>query len=146
MKRLFYLILCVLASCLVTSCHSASSDIPYTVMEHYFQSNKVEQLPSATVTTAEEFQQLFGMASVMGEHGTPTPVDFEKEYVIAVSKPATDIETELVPVSLKRDSDGNIEFIYKTKTGDKVSYKMTPCLLIKVDNQYKGNVSLKELN
>ena len=146
MKRLFYLTLCVLASYLVTSCHSASSDIPYTVMEHYFKSDKVEQLPSATVTTAEEFQQLFGMAPIMGEHGMPTPDDFEKEYVIAVSKPATDIETELVPVSLKSDYDGNVEFTYKTKTSDKVSYKMTPCLLIKVDNQYKGNVSLKELN
>lgn len=144
MRKLCYITLCILVNCLMTSCHTSSSSIPYVVMEHYFQSNKVEQLPSATITTYEEFQRLFGMAPVMGKHGMPTPVDFSKEYVIAVSKPATDRDTRLLPISLKRDNSGNVVFTYEIETGEKRSFSIVPCLLIKVDNRYKGNVVLKE--
>lgn len=84
------------------------------------------------------------MAPVMGEHGMSTPVDFDKEYVIAVSKPATDLETELLPMSLKHDIDGNVVFTYNVKTGRKLLYTLVPCLLIKVSKDIKGNVIQNE--
>ena len=84
------------------------------------------------------------MAPVMGEHGMPTPVDFDKEYVIAVSKPATDLETELLSMSLKHDIDGNVVFTYNVKTGRKLLYTLVPCLLIKVSKDIKGNVIQNE--
>ena len=142
-KTAMFACLVVCVSFFMASCRSAS-EIPYTVMHRYFQSNKVKELPSATVTTESDFQRLFGAAAVMGKNGLPTPVDFSKEYVIAVSKPETNVETTLSPVSLKRNANGEVEFTYKVKTGESMSYSIVPCLLIKVSRDVQGPVVLKE--
>lgn len=127
------------------SASTKQADIPYKVADGYFQSNQVKRLPSASITTQAEFERLFGAAAVMGENGMPTPIDFTKEYVIAVSKPVTDYSTTLAPVSLKRDELGNIVFTYRVTKGEKQSYSIVPCLLVVVENSYEGNVLLNEL-
>lgn len=154
-------IILMLAGSLFTACHthvesgknkvqteviSNSTDIPYTVAKRYFQNNQVKQLPSPQITTKEDFDKLFGAAAVMGANGTPTAIDFSKEYVIAVSKPETDFSTTLDPVSLERDEKGNIVFTYKVIKGEKQSYSITPCLLIIVDKKQKGKIRLNEID
>lgn len=121
------------------------SNIPYTVAEGYFQNNNVKQLPVAPITSQEEFDTMFGCAAVMGENGRPTPIDFSKSYVIAVSKPETEYPTELIPTSLKKDAQGNIVFTYRVvKDSQKRSYKMIPCTIIIVDNAHSGKIILNE--
>ncbi|MDO4165308.1 MAG: hypothetical protein Q4D56_13150 [Bacteroides sp.] len=156
-----YIVMLALAGCLCAGCQSKSAkaetnpsqtetvsteeqDIPYKIAEGYFQNNQVKQLPSAPITTNKDFDSLFGMATVMGENGAPTAIDFTKEYVIAVGKPKTDIATTLIPLSLKRNADGEIVFKYHTITGAKQSYSILPCLIIIVPNEYKGRVVLQE--
>ncbi|MEG0950234.1 MAG: hypothetical protein RR212_09230 [Bacteroidales bacterium] len=120
-------------------------EIPFTVAEKYFVKNTVKSIDEPKITTQEAFNQIFGMATVMGPNGRPTPIDFGKQYVIAVMKPTTDYKTTLTPVSLQKDSKGDIIFSYKVEKGEKQTYSFTPALLIIVDNNYTGPIVLKEI-
>lgn len=129
-----------------TNVASSQTAIPFTVAERYFFKNNVRPPEAPTITTEEAFHALFGAAAVMGENGKPTPIDFTTHYVIAITKPETDRATSLEPVSLKRDKEGNIVFTYRVKKGDKQSYTIVPCLLIRVDKSETGPVVLKEID
>ena len=94
----------------VVSC-GVREDVPFTQLDHYFFKNGQEIPADPKIDSEEEFSALFGMAAVMGKDGMPTPVDFSKEFVIAVVKPVTDQFTELSPVSLQM-SDGELVFTY----------------------------------
>jgi hypothetical protein len=136
------LLLCIIfCSCQTTG----SKGISFRVAERYFVNNDVKTLPSPKISSQNEFDKLFGCAPVMGKNGMPTPIDFSKEYVIAVSKPETYLSTTLSPVSLKRDQYKNIVFTYKVTNGTKQTYSIVPFLMIIVNKKEQGNVVLKEL-
>lgn len=122
-----------------------SADIPYTVLQHYFLKNDVRQSPPRFITDREIFEQYFGCAAVMGPDGQPTPIDFDTHYVIAVTRPTTELATELFPVSLRQDDSSTVVFTYQVKIGEKRSYTTTPILLIMVDKSYYGKIRLQEL-
>ena len=131
MNRLIALLAGILT---VASC-SVSKDVPFTQLDHYFFKNGQEIPADPKIDTEEEFSALFGMAAVMGKDGTPIPVDFSKEFVIAVVKPVTDQLTELSPVSLQM-SDGELVFTYSETTGEWMNWSMQPLLLVKADRRY----------
>lgn len=117
-------------------------DVPYKVANGYFVRNDVKKLPNGKISKQKDFEASFGMAAVMGNDGRPTEIDFNNQYVIAVSKPVTDRFTELEPVSLK--GDGGLVFVYRTKAGQQLSYSMQPSLVVVVDKKYRGMVSIRE--
>ncbi len=119
-------------------------DVPYKVANGYFVRNDVKKLPNGKISKQKDFEASFGMAAVMGNDGRPTEIDFNNQYVIAVSKPVTDRLTELEPVSLKGDGDGGLVFVYRTKVGQQLNYSMQPSLVVVVDNKYRGMVSIRE--
>ena len=118
--------------------------MPYKVANGYFVRNDVKKLPNGKISKQKDFEASFGMAAVMGNDGRPTEIDFNNQYVIAVSKPVTDRFTELEPVSLKGDGDGGLVFVYRTKAGQQLSYSMQPSLVVVVDKKYRGMVSIRE--
>ena len=126
------------------ACGNTGKNVPYTVMDNYFVNNDVAEAPCGAVRTQEEFDKLFGEAAVMGKDGEPTPVDFAKEFVIAVATEPTDVATTLEPVSLVKASDGNLVFTWKKISGGKMTYTIQPCLLVKVSNTNSGEVTIKE--
>lgn len=129
----------------VSAAHSFSQgEIPYLVAEGYFQNNTVKELP-AVVTTRADFDSLFGMAVTMGPEGQPTPVDFIKQFVIAVGLPETDRATAITPVCLKKDEKGQLTFSYRVERGERRTYTTVPNLLLVVDSAYKGEVLLREV-
>ena len=128
MKR----ILLILASLMAIASCKGSSEVPFTELDHYFFKNGQDIPDNTKIDTEEEFSSLFGFASVMGENGQPTPVDWDKEFVIAVVNPVTDFATELTPVSLSLE-DGELVFTYSETVGEKQSWSMQPVLLVKVD-------------
>lgn len=119
-------------------------DVPYKVANGYFVRNDVKKLPNGKISKQKDFEAAFGMAAVMGNDGRPTEIDFNNQYVIAVSKPVTDRLTEFEPVSLKGDGDGGLVFVYRTKAGQQLSYSMQPSLVVVVDKKYRGMVSIRE--
>lgn len=109
-------------------------EIPFTQLQNYFVRNDAVIPEEAKIDDAETFGRLFGMAAVMGPDGMPTPVDFGREFVIAVVCPRTDRATELMPLSL-RNEDGTLVFTYRQTVGGPQGWSMQPFLLIKVDRR-----------
>jgi hypothetical protein len=131
MKKLLLFLASVIA---LVSC-KGSSDVPFTELDRYYFKNGQEIPGNPKIDSAEAFSELFGVAAVMGEDGQPTPVDWGKEFVIAVVNPVTDQATELTPESLSLEN-GELVFTYTETVGERQSWTMRPILLIKVDRKY----------
>ena len=114
------------------------SEVNYTIAENYFIKNGAELPASHKITDQETFNQIFGMATTMGENGKPTEIDFEKQFVIAVETGPVQKETELIPGFLINHYDGQLVFHYEVKQGADISYTIRPVLIIIVDKEYEG--------
>lgn len=116
-----------------------SKPIQYTEAKHYFVknthiNNKVEELK---ITDSEEFHRIFGMATVMGKDGMPTPIDFSKQYVLAVVGLPTELSTTLKLIDVKQENE-SIIVNYQLKEGEKQSYTTHPSLVVLVNQEFKG--------
>lgn len=120
-------------------------DIPFTTAKNYFLKNtfKADSLVNSKITNQENFDSIFGMATVMGDQGKPTSIDFSKQYVIAIVKPVTDKATALAVESLVK-KDNSIILKYRKTEGEKQSFTTRPILLVIVDNAYNGNVEVHQ--
>ena len=132
MKRLLLLLAGIAA---LVSC-KGPMDVPYSELDHYFFKNGQAVPDNPKIDTEEAFASLFGMAPVMGEGGKPNPVDFGKEFVIAVVYPVTEYHTELDPESLRLEN-GELVFTCDETVGEKQSWSMQPVLLVKVSRKYE---------
>ncbi|MBO6081508.1 MAG: hypothetical protein J6P46_00610 [Bacteroidales bacterium] len=132
MKRVLLFLASIMA---LVSC-KGPSDVPYTELDHYYFKNGQDIPGNPKLDTEEAFASLFGMAPVMGESGKPTPIDFSKEFVIAVVCPVTEYHTELDPESLRMEN-GELVFTYTEAVGEKQSWSMQPILLVKVSRKYE---------
>lgn len=119
------------------------SAINFKTAENYFVKNTVTETIPSKITTQADFDKYFGMATTMGDQGKPTPIDFNKEYVIVVDHASTNKKTELTPVSLTK-KDADITLTYSMKHGEDIGFTMHPFLMIIVDKTNEGKVSLKE--
>lgn len=166
MNKLFFAILLFAASCLLacknngsenktnqnsvdtihqnTNSNTSETNVVYTKLNNYFVKNTVTQLEQSKIESEEQFNQVFGMAPVMGNNGKPTWVDFSSQFVIAVVLPETDIETELTPVSLQKNEAGELVFTYKVSMGTKQTFTTRPFLAIAVAKDQTGTVVVKE--
>ncbi len=154
----------IISSMIITSCKSVSNDtkndkdqknttvtnkttndVPYVDAQRYFvKNNFVEsKLKSPKITTQKEFEEIFGMATVMGADGKPTAIDFSKQYVITVIGKETDKVTTMNVLSLNQ-KDNNIVLSYEIKEGVKGSFTMQPFILIIVDNKYQGEIIIEK--
>ena len=134
MRRVILFIAAILS---IASCKQAA-DIPFEEVKNYFFRNDADIPESPVIDSSEQFGKLFGAAAFMGKDGQPTPIDFNKEFIIAVVNPVTDCLTELAPESLQK-VDGELVFTYRETIGEQQSWTMRPMLLIKVDRQYKAD-------
>ena len=115
-----------------------SGEVSFEVAKNYFFKNGKDILPAnPKITTEEEFSKLFGMATTMGKDGKPTPIDFGKQFVLAVVLPVTDFETEINPVKVEEKGD-SLFYSYEVKTGEKQSFSIQPISIIILDKKYEN--------
>ncbi|MFC6100495.1 hypothetical protein [Olivibacter domesticus] len=119
--------------------------IPFFEAKNYFVKNtyKNEEVATLKITSQEEFDNVFGPATVMGEKGKPTQLDFSKQYALAVITPVTNKETSLRVNSL---TYRNTEIVldYKITEDESQSFTTQPFLLILVDKEYSGSVNFEK--
>lgn len=143
---LFYTVLAIGLLCL-SGCQASKgkvvAHVPYKTVENYFVRNDVEGMPPITIKASDEFERYFGMAATMGPDGRPTDVDFNKNYVICVALPPTDLETDLSVKSLSEAREGKLILRYAIRRGERRSYSIRPLLLLMVDKKYEMPVGLK---
>ncbi len=115
-------------------------DIKFTHAKNYFVKNsyKEGELRQYKILSQKEFDEIFGMACLMGNEGKPTTIDFKKQFVFAIICPETTISDELIPVNLKKENKNKLSFNYKTKIGSEQSYTSRPCIIIVIDKKYKN--------
>jgi hypothetical protein len=116
--------------------------LPYRIAENYFAAE--DSLP-ATLTSEEELNRHLGMATTMSDK--PTEIDWQREFVIPVVLPATTISTEILPVRLKKDAEGNLVLTYKVQRGeDMKTAEIRPFTAIIVSRDFLAPVRLEEAN
>ena len=145
---LFALSLVVFAAC---DSKPVMTEVPYTKLQNYFFRNDAQIPTNPKIDTREQFDSLFGMATLMGSNGQPTAVDFKRQFVISVVLPVTNRQTDLYDEQLRSYKDllghSHLDFWYSAERGsDTLSYKMQPVLLIAVDRQHDAeHISLSEV-
>lgn len=117
-----------------------ATDIPFEVADRYFAAS--DSLPN-TITSEAELHYHLGMAATMDAQ--PTPIDFEKSFVIPVCLAPTSVSTEIRPVSLRKNAEGGLTFTYQVIQGaDMKTSQMIPFLAVIVPREYLAPVRLEE--
>lgn len=142
-KRAHLLVILLASLCLAACEHGGSGDgLPYKEAERYFLRNDVDgrKVP-AKITTRSDFDRYFGMVAVMG--GQPTPIDFDRQFVIAVVLPETNHTTAIHPGTLS-DEDGALQLEYGVSVSpEENAWRSVPISLLVVDKRYeRGQVVL----
>lgn len=135
MKKIVFILFAVIG---LFSCKKAPEavSVPFEKVENHFAI--VDGPKTLKITDQETFDRTFNVGYTMGTQ-QQAPLDFGKEFVIAVINPVTDERTTLAPVSLVREND-KLVFTYSEQIGEKMSSTSTPILIIRVDKQYDASV------
>lgn len=104
---------------------ACGGEIRFSEAESYFVKNTVQTVPDL-ITTAEQRDSVFGMATTMSS--TPTSVDFDTEAIVPVALPETDVVTEVSIASIRVEDD-TLVVSCEVKRGEKVSYTTRPLAL-----------------
>ena len=132
MKRILIFLAAALS---LISCQSETV-VPFSVARNYFVRSDADVTENVKITDQATFEGVFGMAAFMGKDGQPTSIDWDKEFVIAVVKPVTDVETVLEPLSLIKKGK-SLVLNYSLKSGPSMSYTIRPFFIIVVDKQWE---------
>lgn len=136
MKHSAFSLVVAAALWLLTAC-AGTRNVPYTVARNYFVNNNAPASIAPVITTKQQFDRYFGMATVMGRDGRPTEIDFSRQFVVAKVLPETDRTTELTPLSLRQTAAGELTLRYRVKRGERQSYTTRPMFLLCVPAKYK---------
>ena len=122
-----------------------NQEIPYKEAKNYFVKNNIDAaIDNPKFETQEEFDQVFGMATTMGDKGKPTPIDFSKEFVVAQIEDPSNQSIELKPVSIRKNSN-ILEIKYKKVVGESQSYTTQTAMILIIDKKYDGDVNFVEV-
>lgn len=134
MKKSLFILMAVLG---LFSCKKAPEavSVPFEKVESHFAI--VNGPKTLKISDQETFERTFNPGYTMGTQ--QEPLDFSKEFVIAVINPLTDERTTLAPVSLIQEND-KLVFTYSEQIGEKMTSTSTPTLIIRVDKQYEAPV------
>ena len=141
MKQYISFFVALILTLLLSSCTSSSLSVdavPYEIADHYFYRNDAPQTDNPIVCkTLEEFEQYYGYAAVMGKGGQPTPIDFSKQFTMAIVLPITNHTTEIHPTDLQLN-DGILTLHYTVQTEkEEMTSSMCPMILLILDKKYE---------
>ncbi len=121
--------------------------IPFVNAKNYFVKSSVKDsdLKTPKITTQEEFDNIFGGATVMGENGKPTQIDFSNQFVVTYIHKETDLNTQLSVESFVKNEKGELVFNYKITEGEQLTFTSRHLLIIVVDKKYEGTVILNQV-
>lgn len=71
----------------------------------------------------------------MGKGGETTPIDFNRQFVIAVVLPETSVQTAISAKMLIATKQ-KITLLYQVDKGARLGYTMRPIMLLVVDKKY----------
>lgn len=145
MKNLFLIIITFLS----TFCYT-SEEVPYVIAKNYFIKNTYPEknLHMLKITSSSQFDEIFGMATLMGSESKPTSIDFSHQFVIALIDNANN-ETESINIESLKEENASLKLIYSiTKRNEKSSaqFRFSKILIIdkKFDKEVYANIVQKD--
>lgn len=120
-----------------------SERIHFIIADRYFIANSLPK-QNTKIETEGEFNYFFHPAAVMGKGGLPIKIDFNSDYVIALTKPETSIETEK-KVELILNFEDRVQVNYSVLKAKEVSYTMKPALVVVVEKKYNAKIEFNEV-
>lgn len=128
--------------------HAQTSNVPFTVAKNYFVVNNYpeKELHLLKIVDEQQFDHIFGKAPLAGKNGKPTPIDFSKNFVMALIDKVSNITEDLTVKSLTKEGT-NLLLQYEIKQrkeASSASFRFYS--LIVVDKQYEGTVSGRKWN
>jgi hypothetical protein len=121
-----------------TNTTASENQIPYKIAKNYFVNNtyRSASLQGKKIDNANTFNEIFGMATVMGENGKPTAIDFSKEFVIALIGEVSENEISYAPISLK-EIDGRLSFEYAINIKKASGALMQSSFIMVIDKKFE---------
>ena len=121
------------------------NDIPFNEAKNYFVKNtyKDSVLHTIILKSQVDFDNIFGMATTMGNEGKPTVIDFTNQNAIAVICPNSD-KSPVLEILKVKSADNSITLHYKFTEGEKQSFSIRPFKIILLDNKYQSEVKLQK--
>lgn len=138
MKRLYFFIPIII---LLLSCKKKDSTPPtqvtYEIATNYFVKNNIATPSSVPIVIDSQarLDSIFGFATVMGDNGKPTKIDFEREVALAFIEDETAFPTEIKINKLQIDND-YLLIDYNVSQGEKQSFTIRPFLMIIINRKY----------
>ena len=141
MKKILFILLAVIG---LVSCKKTPDTVavPFETVQHYFSITTVTSPTSHKIMDQATFESLFDAGFTMDSQ--QAPLDFSKEFVIAIVYPVTDVQTKLAPVSLMKENN-SLVYTYSVTKGQKMSSTSRPSLLIRVDKKYDAPLQVIEV-
>lgn len=142
--KVFYAVVISLFFLVCTNAQNKEISIPYTIANGYFVKNSFKEvLKNNKITSKEAFENIFGMATVMGKNGKPTFIDFKKNYVIAIVNPINNLSAQIIPIKLIRNNKSNLTLHFKIEEQEAQTYDSQASLIVIVNKKHKGKVNLE---
>ncbi len=113
----------------------SGEEVPFQMAHNYFFRNDQPIPDSPRVTTQQDFSRLFGAAAMMGPDGMPTPIDFSRQFVLAIILPVTDCDTQITPLQVVAQGH-TLYYYFQVDVGQQQSFQMQPLSLIILDRKY----------
>jgi len=129
----------------ISTTDSQLTNIDFQIANNYFVKNTIDSIANPLIVNKTTFDSIFGMATVMGEGGKPTAIDFTKKDVIAVMIPETEYVTSIIPSRLSKTKEGKIIFSYAIDQGEKTTSSMVPTCILIIDKKDSGQVILNDV-
>ncbi len=115
--------------------------VEYELAKNYFKRNDIKFAGNQHMFDSRGiFEQFFGMATTMGEEGKPTPIDFSKQFVVALQEPDSNRIAEFNIKSFTK-TGGNLNLTYSVKYGEALTYTSSNTCIIIVDKKFAGKIS-----
>lgn len=128
----------------------AQTQVPYTIAQRYFLKNGAQQMFEVKGTTVHykdfifigskaELEATFGYATVMGPNGTPTKIDFTKQFAIALFVTAEETIQNLNVISLTKVNK-DLVLTYAIEKGTKAEGTSKAFKILIIDKKYGGPI------
>ena len=136
MKKFLVFIYVALVSLFCTSCvvDVQYDSIPFTVNNVYYSALKNDKAVKNVYFSQGAFEKDFKPA-VSGEESMGKLVDFEKSFVVTITEVPTETSTD-IQITEVLVKDMGLHVLYKTVKGEKLGYKIHPCVVASISRNY----------
>lgn len=122
-----------------------NENVPFNQAKNYFVRNNAEAaIGNPKFETQQDFDQVFGMATTMGDNGKPTSIDFSKEFVVAQIENPSFQSVFLEPISIRKNGK-ILEITFRKVMGKTLSYSAQTSMILIIDRKYEGDVNFVEV-